>query len=48
MATFLLILEVIGGIILLFAFGWLISHLLKLEHKFELMQKAKDRKDLEI
>ena len=33
-----------GGIIFLFAFGWLIGHLLKLDRKYEKMQKELKKK----
>jgi uncharacterized membrane protein len=42
MAIFLFILKFFGGIILLFAVGSLIGHLLKLDKYYEDMQKHKN------
>lgn len=38
MANFLLILELLGGLIILIALGWLVGHLLKLDKYFEKIQ----------
>ena len=39
MDNFILLLKFFGGLILFFAVGWLIGHLLKLDKKYEEMQK---------
>jgi hypothetical protein len=40
-----IILEYFGGIILLFASGWLVGHLLKLDEIYKEMQKKKVKKN---
>jgi len=39
MENFILSLKFFGGLILFFAINWLIGHLLKLDKKYEKMQK---------
>jgi membrane-associated protease RseP (regulator of RpoE activity) len=43
MENFLFILEFFGGLILVFAVGWLIGKLLKLDEQYEAMQTIKTR-----
>lgn len=39
METFLVVVKFFGGLILLFAVGWIIGHFLKLDKIYEEMQK---------
>jgi hypothetical protein len=43
METFLFILEFFGGLVLIFAVGWLMGKLLKLDEYYESFQQSKPR-----